>query len=147
MLYALIPVLVGVAIVIQNGLNLKFGNRYDLASALFLNCIITVLMAFVLFIIGYLKPQWMPAFLRPHTLTPTLSWWMFIPGLCGFVIISSMPIAFEKMGALKSLALLIAVQLAAGIVWDFAISRIPISIFRILGTMITLLGALIAMKG
>ncbi len=150
MLPILLSVIVGLSIVLQNGLNHRISHTLSMGTILTANCIISLALSVGLLLITRLYPEWVPDTFRPtsSTLSQAMSrWWILIPGVCGFLIILSMPVAIGKIGVLKVLAIVIAIQLGGGMLWDYAVEGITPSLQRIAGSIITLAGAWVALSG
>lgn len=138
----LFATLVGIAIVVQSALNREISLVSGLSAVLFVNCLLTVLFSTLLLVVVLWKPQLFPDFVRIQSGNNWITIKHVLAGLCGFCIIFGMPIAMNKLGALKTLALIIAVQLIVALLWDGIKEGIPISFQRIVGALITFLGAL-----
>jgi transporter family-2 protein len=145
LLFSLIPVIVGISMVLQNAMNNQISKTADLSSVLIFNCIVSLLASVAVFYLALLRPSWLPEIFHPKSNVPTSSWWIIIPGMCGFMIILGMPIALDKLGALKVLCVVIATQLVTALMWDTWIAKMAVTPQRILGALVTLMGAVISL--
>lgn len=147
-LYWLSASAVGVAMVLQSGINREVAKTTGLPAILVMNSVFTLLMSSILFGISIWKPEYLPSDIRgPGQPSLFSSWGVFFAAACGFSIVSGMPLAMSRLGALRTLALIIAVQLVVGLIWDASLEHLPISPQRLIGAAITFLGAFIALKG
>ncbi len=127
---------VGIASVLQAGLTRLLGRDVSLASALFLN-------GAVFFCCSLLYWLWR----RETATTGTWAWWAFIPGILGFLFVLGVPFAISRLGATSVFVCLIAAQICGGLVWDWSVEGLPISLWKILGATLTLAGALVMTRG
>lgn len=141
-IYLSVAILVGISIVVQSGLNQQIAQRADLISALFYTCIMSFVAAAAVYGLAVVKPQWVPLVLRPQTRFPTWHFYMLFPGLMGFIIICGIPVAINKLGALRVITVVIAVQLLVAALWDATVLGSPVPLKRLAGALITLAGAL-----
>jgi transporter family-2 protein len=77
--------------------------------------------------------------------------WLWLGGVAGAIIVTAITFAGPRIGALATIALLIAGQLVMGVVIDhfglFGVERISISATRIVGVVLLSVGALLALRG
>jgi transporter family-2 protein len=76
--------------------------------------------------------------------------WLWLGGVAGAFVVGTITFAGPRIGALATIALLIAGQLVMGVVIDhfgmFGVDRIPLSWTRVLGVALLAVGALLALK-
>lgn len=137
--HGLIAIAVGISIVIQNGINRELATSMSLPKILVLNSLFTLVFSGIFLGFTLLRPQSQAGF--------TLSWSGFFAAFCGFVIISGMPLAIARLGALRTVSIVIAVQLVTALLWDLFREGTPASWQRVLGAGVTFLGAWIALAG
>ncbi len=145
MLYAFIAFAVGISIILQSGINQQVSRRMDLSSALFFNGLVCFAACAALFVFANLKPQYLPEMMRPATRLPTWHYGLVISGICGFIIVCGMPLAINKLGALRVTTLVIATQLTAALAWDRIVYDTPMSPKRILSAIVTMSGAILSL--
>lgn len=145
--YYAIPLVLGVMVVLQGGMNRHLGSLWGLSTAVFLNAAVLFLLSALFYGMLRWSPESFPEFLRPRASETPPAWWYLIPGLCGFCMILGLPWAMHSIGAAKSFILLITAQICAGLVWDFAISGVSPSLWKLLGGAFTLLGSLLVIFG
>ena len=77
--------------------------------------------------------------------------WLWLGGVAGAIIVSAITFAGPRIGALATIALLIAGQLLMGVVIDhfglFGVERISVSATRIAGVVLLSVGALLVLRG
>lgn len=139
-IYALI---VGFVITIQAGLNKILSNTWGLASTLVWGSFV-VLVASIVFYYG-VRFQWMdvPEFMFDKAPFQKWYWWILIPGICGFIIILGLPWLIAEIGATKTIVLAIAGQIISSLLWDWLVEKMPINTWRIVGSLVTFLGAIL----
>lgn len=152
----LLTLLVGAATIVQGGLNHRWSSPvvdgttsatstgWNLISILFLNSIATLVIAGVLWAISFFRKGWLPTALEGSGTVgfpQGVHWFHFFPGLCGMIIIAGIPMSIEKIGVVKTMLLVIAAQLVFGLLWDSMISQQEVSVYKMLGVLITMIGA------
>lgn len=77
--------------------------------------------------------------------------WLWLGGVAGAVIVATITFAGPRIGALATIALLIAGQLVMGIVIDhyglFGVERLPVDLTRFAGIVLLSVGALLVLRG
>lgn len=69
-----------------------------------------------------------------------------VPGVVGFLFVCGMPLSFSRLGVFQSLLLLIAAQLCIGLLWDQVVEGRPITGLRVLGALLTVVGATLVLR-
>jgi bacterial/archaeal transporter family-2 protein len=76
--------------------------------------------------------------------------WLWLGGVAGAIVVGTITFAGPRIGALATIALLIAGQLALGVLIDaygwFAVERIPVAWSRLAGVALLFAGALLVLK-
>ncbi|MBU8895252.1 hypothetical protein DRW03_06765 [Corallococcus sp. H22C18031201] len=140
----LVPLLCGLAVVTQGGLNRRFAGQWGLWSAALLNMTVALVATFSVYALLRWAPGVLPGGGSVLTRFGSLTPWHVLPGLCGVVIVAGMPLAISRLGAVQSVLLLIAAQLVAGLVWDALVENRPATAARIVGSVVAFAGAAIA---
>lgn len=135
----LLPVMVGLAIVLQSGLNRVIAESRGLALALMINAILVAALTGAFLLWAQRSPS-APAFLRG---TMGWQWWYIIPAICGFVITLGIPFALSRMGAGAVFALIIATQLLGSLAWDVVVEHRALGLAKLAAAALTAVGALI----
>ncbi len=143
MFWFLAPIIVGICVVIQSGINDKIQSTHNIFYALIYGNIIFIFLSILAFnLFGGEKNVNFQFWSKEHL--QSLSWWFLIPGMMGITIVTGSTIGFEKMGASATITLIVSSQLITGIVWDYFIKSKPITLENIIGTIILMLGVLIS---
>lgn len=135
--YWLIAGLVGVSIVMQNGISREISKVLPLPHVIVLNSALTLLLS-ALFLVGFV---FFSSDSESVSWSSALSWRPVFAAFCGWLIITGMPFVISKIGALKTISVVIAVQLGTALLWDMKVEGLSISYQRIIGAIGTLLGA------
>src|SRR5579884_4312137 len=107
-----VPALLGVASVLQAGLNKRIAASIGLGRTLLINGVVLLVMAGVLYVAVRAFPRVLPEELSAHAggkLSPALFW--LVPGVCGFFLVLGIPVAMERMGAAVVYVLLVGTQM------------------------------------
>ncbi|MCE9671990.1 DMT family transporter [Myxococcus stipitatus] len=142
-LFSLVPLLCGLAVVAQGGLNRRFASQWGLLGAVLLNMVVATVVVIAVFAAARSMPGLWPgasAEGRFSGFTP----WHLVPGLCGVVIVLGMPLAIGRLGAVQSVLLLMAAQLVTSLVWDALVEGRPATVARVVGSAMAFTGAAIA---
>lgn len=143
-----LPFIFGAMAVLQGGLNRLIARDWGLAGTVFLNSLMLSTAALGLYVWARNNPGALPEVFRDRGSFSSFSWWYLIPGLCGFTLVTGLPFAIQKIGALKVFVGLIAAQLLVSMIWDARIEQLPITSTRVLGALLSFCGALlVAWKG
>lgn len=147
--FIFLTIFVGLATVLQAGINRSIGTAMDLNLAVFLNSAMVLVISGSFYFVARLIPERMSPLFSPQPVDASklasLGWKIILPGLCGFCIVVGIPWAMTKLGALKVFLFMIGSQLIFSSLWDYVVEGIPFTTKRILGALITLVGASIAL--
>lgn len=143
---ALIPLALGCAAVFQGALNRRIAVHLGLPKAVMLTNLIAFVCALLLSQVLRSMPSLFPPGFAAQQPLSRAAWWYVVPGLCGFAFILGMPLSFGRLGVFQSLLLLIGSQLVVGLVWDQLVEGRPVTPLRIVGAIITLLGAVLVLR-
>lgn len=140
-----VPVIVGLAVVLQGGFNRQVSQQWGLATTVFVNGIVFLLVSLILWGAMKLRPGVLPReFLPPDVSGPVAAWRVILPGVFGVVIVTGLPWAIARMGALGAILVLLVTQLAVSMIWDAVVEGVPIHPMRVLGAVLALAGAWLA---
>jgi transporter family-2 protein len=133
----------GVAGAVQVAVMGRFGDRIGTLEALaFSLAVSTLLAATVLLIARAGVGSVGEAFSVPK--------WMWIGGVMGAFVVFSLTLAAPKLGATATISLLVAGQLAAGVVIDrfglFGVDRVSLSYARTVGIVLLVTGAFLTIR-
>ncbi|MFP2962350.1 DMT family transporter [Myxococcus sp. 1LA] len=141
---SLVPMLCGLAVVAQAGLNRRFAGQWGLMSAVLVNMVVATVATFGVYLAVRMVPGLWPEAAAGQGRFGGLTPWHLIPGLCGVIIVLGMPWAMSRLGAVQSALLLMAAQLITSLVWDAMVEGRPATFPRVLGSGMAFLGAAIA---
>lgn len=137
----------GVAAVLQAGMNRAIGTEWGLLPAVFLNSLVLFVAVSGLFALMTARPELFPEAFQNRGAFKSFSPWFLLPGLFGLCLVSGIPFAISKAGALRVFVTVVAFQMAAGLGWDTWIEGVAVSPRRIAGAVLALLGALLTASG
>lgn len=132
----------GIAAVLQGGINRKLAEAWGLPGVTLLNAIVLLLTSAGVFFLAQQFPS--EGLFRVRGAFQNISWWYVIPGIIGFSIVLLVPYAIQKLGALNLFIALIGSQLIGGAIWDYCMEGIPITPSRVIGAVLAFASALIA---
>jgi uncharacterized membrane protein YdcZ (DUF606 family) len=141
----LLPVAVGVAVVVQAGINRQLAGQWGLAATATVNSVVVLLLALAVFATARLRPDAVPEIFRmPQEFAAMPAWRLFVPGALGLLVVLGLPWSFERLGALQVILTVLVAQLVASLLWDAWVEGIAAHPLRIAGAMIALGGAALA---
>jgi transporter family-2 protein len=144
-LISLVPLLCGLAVVAQAGLNRRFAGQWGLLSAVLMNMVVATVATFGVYAVARSVPGLMSDTAGPPgRLLDGFTPWHLLPGLCGVLIVLGMPAAIGRLGAVQSVLLLMAAQLLTSLVWDALVEGRPATLARVVGSAVAFAGAAIA---
>ncbi len=144
-LISLVPLLCGLAVVAQAGLNRRFAGQWGLLSAVLMNMVVATVATFGVYVVARSVPGfWPEASAGQGRLFAGFTPWHLLPGLCGVIIVVGMPWAIGRLGAVQSALLLMAAQLLTSLVWDAMVEGRPATLARVVGSAVAFAGAAIA---
>lgn len=145
MLAWFIPVLVGVAVVLQGGFNRQVSEQWGLANTVFVNGIVFLVVSILLWLLARLRPGMLsPEFLPPIDGSSVALWRLILPGVFGVLIVTGLPWAIARLGALGAILIVLVTQLVVSILWDRFVEGLPLHPTRIAGAALALIGAWLA---
>lgn len=140
-----VPVLVGIAVVLQGGFNRQVSGQWGLATTVLVNGIVFLGVSLLLWGVMKLRPGLLPReFLPPEGGGAVAAWRILLPGFFGVVIVTGLPWALARLGALGAVLILLVTQLVVSMVWDAMVEGVPVRPVRVVGAAIALVGAWLA---
>ena len=145
MSWYLLPLVIGATLVVQSGLNDTIQQKHGLIYAMFTNNLIFIsLSVFLLWLnfnsgVGNIESLKVS---RPSS----IHWWYIFPGIMGAVIVGGSALSLEKLGAGKTMILLVSAQIIVGIAWDYLVKSRPINLYKVVGSFLIIAGALLSVK-
>ncbi|MGE0172867.1 MAG: DMT family transporter [Oligoflexales bacterium] len=137
----LLSLSIGVAAVIQSGINKRLMNLWGLTSAVALNTVVLLVTVTVLGIAIFWLPKIIPDLFHFKSSDEPFHWWYVIPGLLGFGIVAGLPVSMAHIGATRAFIIVIAAQLISSLAWDRFAENTTISSWRIVGCALAVIGA------
>ena len=144
--YFLAPVLIGFMSVLQNTLNKQVGQQYGLALVLVVNALMILLAAGALFLAVTYLPARFGTFLGGSGAAFEMKWWYVFPGLFGFAVIFGLPYCMNQLGALVVFVFFVTAQVIASMLWDGLVDGIPLTMTKVAGAVIALVGVILVAK-
>ncbi len=135
----LIPIAVGVSGILQGGFNRNMSAPLGLAHSLLLGNILVLIYSVIFYFAVTKAPESFPEFFRVKAPLATFKWWYVIPSICGFIIISGIPIGISKIGAVKVTVLIVVAQMITSILWDLLVDKVPMNAMKSLGLVFSLI--------
>ncbi len=144
---ALLPFAVGVAAVLQGVLNRRVMSEWGLSAAVLLNSLVFLVVSLGLLALARSRPELFPDSFAPSASWSTLAWWFILPGLFGMVIVLGIPWAIDSLGAARVFVGIVAAQMVASLVWDHFMEGVELSLERVGGTVLAVVGAWLVGRG
>lgn len=140
-LFALLPALLGMAAVLQGGLNRQIARSWGLAGASLFNVLVLLAAVGGLLLVARARPEWLPPFFHVRGGPGDIRGWWVFPGLCGLALVAGIPWAISRLGAFPVFLGILGGQLVMSLFWDALVEHHPVSPLRLLGAGLALLGA------
>ncbi len=142
----ILPLLVGMAGILQGGINRHMSETLGLVHALLLGNILVLLYTVLLYFGVVKSPEFFPDFFKVKAHLLTFKWWYIIPSICGFVIVLGIPVGISQLGAVKVTVLIVAAQMVTSILWDIFIEKLPINTMKGAGILLSLFSVVCTLK-
>ena len=139
--FSMLPALLGVAAVLQGGLNRQISGHWGLAAAALFNTVVLLIAVCCLLAFARLRPEWLPPFFHLRGSLAELRWWWIFPGLCGLALVAGIPWTISRIGAFPVFLGLLGGQLLMSLAWDAFVEHRPVTLVRLVGAGLALLGA------
>ncbi len=140
-----ISLLMGALGVLQNTLNKQYASSIGMPWTILVNGITLCTCGILFFFALRLLPaESLPEIFRPVAGARGLRPYDVLPGIFGFVIISSLPWVLERQGATRVFIAIVAGQLVVSLLWDLFVEGSAVDARRAAGAGLALVGALLA---
>ncbi len=139
--FILLPGILGVAAVVQGGLNRQLSNTWGLSSTALFNTLILLAAALFLFALARVRPDLLPDFFRIKGSLDAFRWWYLIPGLCGLALVVGIPFAIHRVGAFPVFLGILGGQLVMSLIWDALVEHRPVTAIRMAGAALAIVSA------
>ncbi len=134
-LFALIAMTAGAATAFQSAANAGLSSRIGLGAALVVNTSIVLLGTVVFYLCSGRQGTFFPA---------NTPWFLYVGGLCGFVVILSLAFVFPRIGAGVTIAIVVLGQGAAALAIDhfglMGMPKEPATLARVAGLLLACSG-------
>ncbi|OFZ30452.1 MAG: hypothetical protein A2622_08595 [Bdellovibrionales bacterium RIFCSPHIGHO2_01_FULL_40_29] len=140
------PAILGIAVVLQAGLNKKIAAQWGLTTAVLLNALVFAVVAIIFYSLSVWRMDWFPVNMKANFDSKTFLWWYIIPGILGCVLVFGGPWAVARWGAVHTFIIVISAQLLASLIWDWQVENLPVSTVRIAGIGLSWIGAFLVCK-
>lgn len=140
-----VSLLMGALGVLQNTLNKHYAASLGFGLTLLVNGIVLCACSVAFFLaLRAIPAESLPEIFRPVAAARGLRPFDVLPGIFGFLIISSLPWVIERQGATRVFIAIIAAQLVTSMFWDLLVEGASVGGWRAAGAGLALLGALLA---
>ena len=136
-----LPVFLGIAAVIQGGLNRQIADQWGLVSAVLFNTLIMLVFTASLLAVAKWRPEWLPEFFRMKGGFDSFRWWYLIPSLCGLALVVGIPFVIQRVGAFPVFLGILGGQMVMSLAWDALIEHRPLTSLRPAGAGMAVLSA------
>ena len=141
-IYLLLPLITGISIIMQAGLNRQSSMQIGLLSALVLNSFLFFVLSSAIWLI--VRKGWIEVPAAFQIRWPeSFPLWFLVPGFLGFLIVGCMPFALQKMPAAVAFGISIATQLIMSVVWDYFMLGTWPTMQKVAGIIVLFFGALL----
>jgi uncharacterized membrane protein YdcZ (DUF606 family) len=141
--FLLVPALIGVAAVVQAGLNRQIASRWGLASSVLLSSSVLLAAALSLWLFSRFAPERLPSFFNAPTESKPFAAWYWVPGLLGLLIVAGLPWAIQRAGATLTFVVTIATQMVVSLAWDGLVEGRPFAWVKVAGSALAVAGAVL----
>lgn len=119
-IWTLFPAALGFIGVMQAGLNRRIGQALGLSYATLINASVLFTTALIVLILLQAMPHaQVPPELHPiHRFRESFRFWYLIPGICGYLMVTGVPLSIGKIGAVSVFIALVGGQMVGSAVWD-----------------------------
>lgn len=139
---ALVAFTLGCTAVVQASLNRRIAGQIGLAPTVLLNGVIVAACAGAFYFAA--RRGWVAGMVANDA---RMSWWWLVPGVLGFALITGLPWAIARVGALQVFVVAVAAQMIASLAWDALVEGIPVNTLRATGAVVCVAGVALALYG
>lgn len=133
----LLPVILGIATVLQAGINRKMADSWGWGGAVLTNSVILLIITAIAVLTGLLHFKFQVS---------EFKLWYILPGFLGFAIVLGLPYCVSRLGAFTTFMLVIGAQLMMSGAWDYYIESSDFSWRKIAGGLLAFIGTWIAVR-
>ncbi len=138
----IIPLILGAFSILQAGINKQISYKLGFLHTTFIGNTLTFLICLAIFVVGRMWGSEAPSYLRSKESLFHFEWWYLFPAFCGFSLVFLLPLAFQKIGAVKVTIGMIAAQMITSALWDYYVDHLPFNWGKILGITFAILSVI-----
>ena len=135
----LLPLGLGAVGILQGAINRQVANNVGVTHATLISNFVTLLISIAFYYMVKLSADNYPEYFQLKLPLTTYKWWYIIPPIFGFLIVTGMPLAIYKLGAVKVTVGLIAAQMVTSVMWDFFVDGIGLNMMKVAGIIFSFL--------
>jgi uncharacterized membrane protein YdcZ (DUF606 family) len=143
----LLPVVLGAVMVLQGAFNKQIMAHWGLGSVVVFNSVFVLLFSLFYMVVAWGAPQLLPGDLGNGGQLSQVRWWWLLPPVCGMAIITLMPVAIQRLGALKVFVVVVAAQMVVSMIWDGLVEGQGPTAGRVVGAALVAVGVVVASLG
>ena len=140
----LMSIMAGVFGVWQAGLNKLVADSLGFTASLLFNGFFFLGFNLIFFLFVFVKPKALPAEFAIQWAFHDFKWWWIVPGLLGFALVMGLAVSIGRIGAVQTFVVTICAQIFASMAWDLFTGDHHINKMRVIGAIVTLVGAVLA---
>lgn len=135
----------GIVAVSQATLNRILTKTYGVSISILINSFILMSLSIALFLLTKSSfNKLIPDIFLSKDPSLNISWWYFLPGLCGFILITGMPIFITHFNTFSLFIGMITGQLIASLCVDILANGDSFTWQKGIGALLAILGAIIS---
>ena len=142
----LLPGFLGVAAVLQGGLNRQVAGQWGLGGAALFNTLVLLAAVGVLLAVLKTRPEALPEMFQIKGSLGLVRGWWILPGLFGFALVTGIPFAIQRLGAFPVFIGILVGQMIASLAWDAMLEGRPVTAIKVGGALLAIAGALLVGK-
>jgi transporter family-2 protein len=143
----LLPGFLGLAAVLQGGLNRQVAGQWGLAGAALFNTLVLLAAVGALLALVRLRPSVLPEFFQIKGALAQLRWWWILPGLFGFALVTGIPFAISRLGAFPVFLGILVGQMITSLAWDAVLEGRPLTLPKVCGALLAVAAAVLVGRG
>jgi transporter family-2 protein len=143
----LLPGFLGMAAVLQGGLNRQIAGPWGLAAAALFNTLVLLAAVGALLAVARLRPAALPELFQVRGALAQVRWWWILPGLFGFALVTGIPFAISRLGAFPVFVGILVGQMITSLAWDALLEGRPLTAARLCGAVLAIVAAVLVGRG
>lgn len=139
----LLPGFLGLAAVLQGGLNRQIAGQWGLAATALLNILVLLVAVGALLALVRLRPAALPDLFALKGGLAQFRWWWIFPGLFGFALVTGIPYAISRLGAFPVFLGILVGQMVTSLAWDALLEGRPLTATKVCGAALAVVAAVL----